>query len=95
MDNIEAPTSFINLLEKKGFAVNISYDPGKSPENYTRSEHTTDYKGIKVLIKLGKRKVDYGVISILHIYGNKLYICGTEDLVNYVDKITRDAMTRD
>ena len=95
MDNIEAPASFISLLEEKGFMVNISYNPTKSSDRYTRSQYTTDYKGIKVLIKLGKRKADYGVISILHIYGNKLYLCGTEDLVNYVDKITRETRTRD
>ena len=92
LDNIEPPVDFMQALESRGFTIDIDNEvPPPQPEHH-RSEVHTDYPGIMVLIKKGQRKSDLGVISIIHIFGNKLYLCGTADLIHYVNKITRDAI---
>ncbi len=92
LDDIEPPVDFMQALENRGFTVVIDHTvPGPVPE-HKRSEVHTDYPGIMILIKKGQRKSDIGIISVIHIFGNKLYLCGTQDLMLYVNKITRDAI---
>lgn len=94
LDDIEEPKSFISMMQRNGFTVLISRNQENNSDIYKRSEYTTEYDGVKILIKNGTRNSDDGIISVLHIYGNKLYLCGTTDLVDYSDIILRETMAR-
>ena len=97
-DEIDIPSAFIQRLQEKGVSIDISHisrsrDPSTALSDQ-RTKYTTDYKGIQILIKRGQRKEDLGIISILHIFGNKLYLNGTKDLTDYVNIIAREIMRR-
>ena len=89
------PAAFIRRLQERGITINISknneqHNTSGDNASYQRTRYTTNYPGVQIQIKKGERKEDIGIISILHIFGSKLYLCGTEDLTDYADIIARE-----